>query len=83
MQSDLSPTALAERLRSIGISDSYVSQLVNKRRAPSMALALRIYREVGVKMGPLVNASPSEIKALESLSEKHRVLTPIEAGRAA
>lgn len=82
MQSDPLPTALAERLRSIGISGSYASQLVNKRRVPSMALALRIYREAGVKMGPLANASASEIKALESLSEKHR-LTPIEAGRAA
>lgn len=48
----------------------------------TMALALRIYREAGVKMGPLADASPSEIKALESLSEK-RALTPIQSGRAA
>ena len=51
-------------------------------QSATMALALRIYREAGVKMGPLADASPSEIKALESLSEK-RALTPIQSGRAA
>lgn len=71
MQSASNRPALAERLRSIGISESYASQLVNRRRAPSLALALRIHRELGEKMGPISEATPAEIKALERLASKH------------
>lgn len=64
------PAALAERLRAIGISQSYASQIVNGRRAPSLALALRIHREIGVKLGPIADASPAEIRTLKRLTSE-------------
>lgn len=39
---------LAERLKGIGISESYASQLVNGRRTPSLRLALRIEQQLGI-----------------------------------
>jgi transcriptional regulator with XRE-family HTH domain len=61
---------LAERLRGIGISESYASQLANGRRPPSLRLAIRIYRELGIKLGPLAHATAAEIAALERVSRK-------------
>ena len=55
-------------LKGIGISSSYASQISRGDRTPSLALALRIFRELGVKLGPLVGASKSEIAALERLA---------------
>ncbi len=40
--------ALAAKLRGIGISESYASQLVNRKRTPSFALALKIKSELGI-----------------------------------
>ena len=61
-----SPTSeLAEKLRSIGISESYASQIANEKRAPSMPLALKINRALGVKLGPLVGVSDADIPVLE------------------
>lgn len=64
---DTSPPSpdLAEKLRSIGISESYASQIVNGRRAPSMPLALRINREIGIKLGPLAGVADDDIPVLE------------------
>lgn len=64
---DAAPT-LAEKLRSIGISASYASQIMTGFRSPSLALALRIHREIGVKLGPISGASDDEIKALERVA---------------
>ena len=61
-------TTLAERLRSIGISESYASQIMNGRRKPSLPLALKIHRELGVQLGPIAAASADDIKALERLA---------------
>lgn len=55
---------LAERLRAIGVSESYASQIVNGRRPPSMKLALRIHSEVGEKLGPLADVADDDIPAL-------------------
>ncbi len=39
---------LPAELARMGLSQPYVSQLVNRRRSPSLKLALRIERELGV-----------------------------------
>lgn len=69
MQSASETPSVAEKLRSIGISESYASQLVNRKRAPSLALALRIHSELGLKMGPIESATPAEIRALERVAK--------------
>jgi transcriptional regulator with XRE-family HTH domain len=73
MQSVEAPgPSLSELLRGIGISESYASQLVNGRRTPSLQLALRIHREIGVKMGVLKDASDEEIKALSRVAANQK-----------
>lgn len=62
---DEATPSLAEKLRSIGISASYASQIMTGFRPPSLALALRIHREIGEKLGPIAGATDDEIKALE------------------
>lgn len=63
---DLKDPAVAERLC---ISRTYATQLRNGR-APSVAVALRIFRAFGLKMGPIDGASKSEIAALERVAER-------------
>ena len=65
-----SPIEIAERLRAAGVSASYASQLSRSVRKPSQRLAVRIYRETGVKLGPIASATDEEIAALESLLGK-------------
>jgi hypothetical protein len=62
-----SSNEIAERLRAAGVSASYASQLSRSVRKPSQRLAIRLYRETGVKLGPIANATDDEITALESL----------------
>jgi len=47
MQDDSQPS-LNARLIAIGVSESYASLLANNKRAPSLALALRIESELGI-----------------------------------
>lgn len=54
----------------LGVSKSYASQIVAGVRAPSLSLALRIFRATGMKFGPLVGASQAEIEALEKLARR-------------
>lgn len=56
--------SLAIRLRRIGVSESYASQIVNGRRRPSLALALRIHRELGERVGLLSSCTDEQIAAL-------------------
>lgn len=62
--------SLCSRLVSMGISAPYASQLSRGVRTPSLSLALRIYRQLDVKMGPLVGASKAEIATLERVAER-------------
>lgn len=61
---------VAERLRAMGISESYASQLANAKRKPSQPLALRIYRETKIKLGPIAAATDAEIAMLEGLARR-------------
>jgi len=51
----------------MGIGKGYAHDLATGRRQPSLALALRILKATGDKLGPFKDASPSQIKALSSL----------------
>lgn len=58
---DLEPKAIAERLRCINVSGPYAWQIAHGKRAPSKRLAVRIWREAGLKLGPLVGKTDAEI----------------------
>lgn len=64
------PISLAKRLVEAGISQPYASQISRGRRAPSLPLAIKIYRVIGVKMGPITDASEDEIDTLEKMNVK-------------
>lgn len=57
--------AVATKLREIGISAPYASQLARNVRQPSRAMAIRIFRDAGLRMGELTGASEAEIRVLE------------------
>lgn len=58
---------LAARLRGMGISAPYASQLAKKRREPALGLALKIHAELGLKLGPLAATPDEDIPALARL----------------
>lgn len=67
METATSHPGLAEQLRSIGISESYASQIANEKRAPSMPLAIKIHRQLGLRLGPIKHATEDQIAALEAV----------------
>lgn len=63
----LTPTSLS---RAVGISVPYASQLLKGPKSEGgrdmpLGLAIRIYRAVGHKLGPISDASDAEIAILE------------------
>ena len=58
---------IALRLREIGVNRSYAWQIANDKRAPSQKLAVRIFRETGLKLGPVADLSDPEIAVLEKM----------------
>jgi transcriptional regulator with XRE-family HTH domain len=60
----------AELAAEFGIARSYVTRIRNGGRQPGMALALRIHRKIGLKLGPLAGATKSEIAAVERVTER-------------
>lgn len=56
---------LYQGLLGMGITKGYASQLARGERKPSMALAIRIYRAIGAKIGPIENLPKSAIVSLE------------------
>lgn len=62
-----SPKAVAEALCSINVSRSYASQLSNGQRKPSQKLAIRIFRETGMKLGPIQDATDDQIETLAAI----------------
>lgn len=78
--------SLAKRLHSIGVSQPYASQIVNGRRKPGLKLSLRIYKELGLKLGPIADAGDAEVAALARVfgSQNKRRSKPIgrESARA-
>jgi transcriptional regulator with XRE-family HTH domain len=58
------PKALAAQLRSIGVSQSYASEIAHGQRAPSLKLALRIYDQLGIRLGPIADKEKRDIDTL-------------------
>lgn len=58
---------IAATLRDIGVNRSYAWQIANGKRAPSPKLAVRIFREAGLKLGPIANLSDAEIDGVEKM----------------
>lgn len=56
------------RLVAIGIPRPYASQIARSIRKPSLRLALKIFRETGLKFGPLIGATTKDIEAAERIS---------------
>ena len=69
-KADPSVEPIVASLRAIGISAPYASQLARGLRRPSRAMAIRIYRETGRKMGCLENASDADIRVLSQFEEQ-------------
>ena len=65
----ISSRELSERT---GISWAYASQLLSddfeKRRTPSLAMALRIYDATGLQLGALRGLQPEEIVTLRKVA---------------
>lgn len=66
MQSDR-PKALtpSELSKAVGISLPYASQLLGDKRPLPQALAIKIFRATGRKLGPITSATEAEIEVLE------------------
>jgi hypothetical protein len=73
---DLTPTVLA---RLCEISVPYASQVLSGARDLPRELAVRIYRETGHKLGPLIDATETEIVALERIPLRVRLNTEPKA----
>lgn len=62
--------SLNSKLVALGVSKSYASELAAGTKTPGEKLAIKIYRKLGLKLGPIANASAREIKLLEKLVER-------------
>lgn len=60
---------LVAQLRGIGVSSPYASQIASGTRKPSLALAIKIWRRLGVQLGPIEGKTDEEIETLEKASE--------------
>lgn len=58
----LTAAGLASR---VGCDKSYLSHVLAGRKSLYRPVAIRIFREFGVKLGPIAEASDDEIAALE------------------
>lgn len=70
---EVSDKGLAVRLREAGISESYASLIANGHRQPSKPLAIHIFRETGLKLGPIASATDDDIDALERVVGRGKV----------
>lgn len=62
---DIAEQSVALRLQSVGVANGYSYDIANGRRKPSTKLALRIFRETGLKLGKLTGLSDADIAVLE------------------
>lgn len=63
----------SELAKRIGCNKSYVSRAVAKGRA-GPALAVRIYRKLELRTGPVVDATDDEIDMMERLSVRREAV---------
>lgn len=60
----------AKLARALGCDKSYINRAVAKGLKP--ALAIRIYRTTGHKLGPIEDATPKQIDAIERVNRRQR-----------
>lgn len=59
--------SVALRLLELGVPNGYAYDIANGKRKGSLALALRIFRESGLKVGRLTGLNDNEIAVLEKM----------------
>lgn len=59
--------SVALQLVSLGVANGYAYDIANGKRQPSQKLAVRIFRETGLKLGPIAALDPAEIAVLEKM----------------
>jgi transcriptional regulator with XRE-family HTH domain len=62
--------AIVTRLREIGVSAPYASQIARNKRTPSPAMCLRIFRETGLRFGVFRGATAEETGHLQKLDQE-------------
>jgi hypothetical protein len=64
---DAKPPSLAQQLMSIGVGKSYAYMIASGERQPAMPLALRINRQLGLRLGPLAHVTDEQIAVLSQV----------------
>jgi transcriptional regulator with XRE-family HTH domain len=57
----LAPRIVAAKLRDIGVSAPYASQLAHGKREPGIDLAVKIHESTGLRLGLLALANDEEV----------------------
>lgn len=70
MEAEASKPSPSKLAQAIGISVPYASQLLNGDRKPPLSTALKVYRAIGVKLGPIESATEREIRVLERFQDR-------------
>lgn len=55
--------------KALGCNKSWINRQL-KKPEPGLALALRVYRTLGRKIGPIADATEAEIETMERLTPK-------------
>lgn len=64
---DAKPLSLAQQLMKIGVRKSHAYMIAWGKRTPSIPLALKINRELQIKLGPLAHLTDEQIAVLEQV----------------
>ena len=67
MDTAYTPTQLAD---AVGISTPFAWQIMNGKRKPSQAMALRIHAATGMKLGPIAALADDDIATLARILDK-------------
>lgn len=65
---DTASPSLAKRLQEAGVANGgYAYDIANGRRIPNPALAIRIFKATGERLGPISGLSDADIAVLEKM----------------
>lgn len=59
-------------LRAVGISQTYASLILNKKKDPSRPLAIHIYRKTGWRHDSIADLTEDQMKVLEEIEPWER-----------
>jgi len=63
----------------LGVAKGHASEILRGKTTPSQKLAIRIYREFGLKLGPLAHASKAEIETMARLHARGTATQQVDA----